>query len=355
MQKSIPCTLMRSGTSRGPFFLKNWLPEKTEERDALLLKVMGTSHPLQINGLGGGSTLTNKVAIVSKSTQPDCDVDYLFAQITVDSNTVDTRTNCGNMLAGVGPFAIEQGLVNAKNTETKVRVYNINTKSKTDLVVSTPDEKVIYTGDVLIDGVSDCAAPIYLNFKTMLGGITGKLFPTGQRKEKILGVDVTCIDAAQLMVLMDSHQLNLRGDEMPDELHADKALLEKIHAIRHEAAARMGLGDITDSVLPKPVLIGRTDAWNIVNSRYFTPKVCHAAHAATGAVGIAISTLMPGTLCHQDGIKIENKNHIYIAHPSGKIEVCVDYDHSLNDLECITNASMIRTARKIFEGHVFLD
>jgi 2-methylaconitate cis-trans-isomerase PrpF len=354
MNKSIPCTLMRSGTSRGPFFLKDWLPEKEQQRDAMLLSIMGAPHSLQISGLGGGSSLTNKVAIVSKSTQPDCDVDYLFAQVSVESNTVDTKPNCGNMLAGVGPFAIEQGLVVPQTAQTCVRVYNINTRSKTDLLVCTPQGKVAYEGDVLIDGVLDPAAPIYLNFKQMLGSSTGQLFPTGQLKQQILGVDVTCIDAAQLMVLIDSQQLGLQGNETPSQLHANTDVLAKIRDIRLIAAQAMGLGDITHSVLPKPVLIGKTNDWRLINSRYFTPHVCHSAHAATGAVGIAIAALINGTVVFHESTKIENKNHISIAHPSGKIEISVDYNSNRHGFEKITNASLIRTAKKIFEGQVFL-
>ena len=203
MNKTIPCILMRSGTSRGPFFLKDWLPSDPHERDRLLLKIMGSPHELQIGGIGGGSSLTSKVAIISKSAQHDCDVDYLFAQVVVDSEIVDTQPNCGNMLAGVGPFSIEQGLVPATSGLTSVRVYNVNTKSKTEILVPTPHGHVEYAGDVLIDGVLEPAAPIYLKFEEMLGGITGKVFPTGHSKDCILGVDVTCIDAAQLMVLID--------------------------------------------------------------------------------------------------------------------------------------------------------
>lgn len=324
-------------------------------RDQLLLQVMGSPHALQISGLGGGSTLTNKVAIISKSSQPDCDVDYLFAQISVDSNTVDTKPNCGNMLAGVGPFAIEQGLVKADQSQTLVRVYNINTKSKTDLVVCTPEGRVEYSGDVLIDGVLDPAAPIYLNFKKMMGGVTGSIFPTRERKEKILDVDVTCIDAAQLMVLIDSQQLGLKGNEAPEALHQDHALMEKIKQIRAIAAERMGLGDVSNSVLPKPVLVGATENWNVINSRYFTPKVCHTSHAATGAVGLAIAALIEGTILFKGHANIRSKNNIFISHPSGRIEVCVDYENSKDDFERITNVSLVRTVKKIFEGQVFID
>lgn len=345
---------MRSGTSRGPFFLQEWLPNNASERDDVLLKIMGAPHALQISGLGGGSTLTNKVAIVSKSSQPDCDVDYLFAQISVDSNTVDTAPNCGNMLAGVGPFAIEQGLVNPSSAQTLVRVYNVNTRSKTELVVPTPEGQVKYSGDVLIDGVLDPAAPIYLNFKQVLGGVTGKVFPTGLRKQRFQGVEVSCIDAAQLMVLIDSQQLGLQGTETPEQLHANTVLMECIHTIRCEAAEAMGLGDISNSVLPKPVLIGKTDDWRVINSRYFTPKVCHSAHAATGAVGIAIAALIEGTVVYQCNADIAKKNNISIAHPSGKIAVCVDYDTQRNDFEKITNVSLVRTVKKIFEGRVFV-
>ena len=204
MNRAIPCVLMRAGTSRGPFFLREWLPADDRERDEALIGAIGASDLLQVDGVGGGSTLTSKVAIVSKSSQPGCDVDYLFAQVGVGQKSVDTRPNCGNMLSGVGPFAIEQGLVPARDGETTVRVFNVNTRSRIDVKVLTPDRRVTYDGETGIDGVAGTAAPIRLDFLDAWGAVTGSLFPTGRRIDTIEGVQVTCIDAAMPLVIVQA-------------------------------------------------------------------------------------------------------------------------------------------------------
>src|SRR5436190_11576716 len=196
MSRVLPCVLMRAGTSRGPFFLREWLPRDDAERDEALIGAIGASDLLQVDGVGGGSTLTSKVAIVSKSSQPGCDVDYLFAQVGVGQKSVDTRPNCGNMLSGVGPFAVEQGLVPAQDGETTVRVFNVNTRSRIDVTVLTADRRVTYDGEPGIDGVAGTAAPIRLNFLDAWGAVTGSVFPTGGRIDAIDGPEVTCIDAA---------------------------------------------------------------------------------------------------------------------------------------------------------------
>src|SRR5512132_3091334 len=224
MNRVIPCVLMRAGTSRGPFFLRDWLPADEAERDEALIGAIGASDLLQVDGVGGGSTLTSKVAIVSRSSQPGCDVDYLFAQVGVGRKSVDTRPNCGNMLSGVAPFAIEQGLVTARDGETTVRVFNVNTRSRIDVTVLTPGGRVRYDGDTGIDGVAGTAAPIRLNFLDAWGSVTGSLFPTGRRIDRIDGIELTCIDAAMPLVIMHARELGLTGRETPDELDANRPL-----------------------------------------------------------------------------------------------------------------------------------
>ena len=205
--RTVPCVLMRAGTSRGPFFLRDWLPADERARDEALIGAIGASDLLQLDGVGGGSTLTSKVAIVSPSDQPGCDVDYLFAQVGVGQRSVDTSPNCGNMLAGVGPFAIEQGLVPAVDGTTTVRVYNVNTRSRIDVTVQTPGRRVTYAGAARIDGVAGTAAPIRLNFLDAWGAVTGSVFPTGQRIDVIDGVEVTCLDAAMPLMIIRAGDL----------------------------------------------------------------------------------------------------------------------------------------------------
>src|SRR5919107_3059720 len=266
MNRVIPCVLMRAGTSRGPFFLRDWLPADDTDRDEALIGAIGASDLLQVDGVGGGSTLTSKVAIVSKSTEPGCDVDYLFAQVGVGQRSVDTRPNCGNMLAGVAPFALEQGLVPAGDETTTVRVFNVNTRSRIDVTVQTPGRRVTYAGEARIDGVAGTAAPIRLDFLDAWGATTGSVFPTGKRIDVIEGVEVTCIDAAMPLMIIRARDLGVTGRETPDQLDADTSLLERLESLRRTAGRLMGLGEVTDKVIPKPVIVSAGDEEHSITS-----------------------------------------------------------------------------------------
>ncbi len=352
MKTTTPCVLMRAGTSRGPFFLKEWLPEAIEDRDHVLISAIGAGHATQINGLGGGTTLTSKVAIVSKSDRDDCDVDYLFAQVGVAEAVVDTRPNCGNMLAGVGPFAIEQGLVSPVEGETLVRVFNVNTNARIDVIVKTNNGKVIYDGDVAIDGVPGTGAPVYLSFLDAWGAVTGKVFPTGNRVDVIDGIEVTCIDAAMPMVMMRAEAMGLKGTETSADLDAHPGLIDRLNDIRLKAGQLMGLGDVTDSVIPKPVLLGKHDDELAIHSRYFTPKKCHTSHAVTGAIGLASAFVLPGTVANKSDIP-PGDHVVNICHPSGKIQIALKV--KLNEGEiALERASVVRTVRKIMQGDLVI-
>jgi 2-methylaconitate cis-trans-isomerase PrpF/tripartite-type tricarboxylate transporter receptor subunit TctC len=352
MKRAIPCVLMRAGTSRGPFFLRDWLPADDTARDEALIGAIGASDLLQVDGVGGGSTLTSKVAIVSKSSEPGCDVDYLFAQVGVGQRSVDTRPNCGNMLSGVAPFAIEQGLVPARDGETTVRVFNVNTRSRIDVTVLTPEGRVTYDGETGIDGVAGTAAPIRLNFLDAWGSVTGSVFPTGHRIDRIDGIEVTCIDAAMPLVIMRARDLGLSGREAPAELDANLALLARIEAIRLAAGAAMGLGDVSGSVVPKPVIASDGDSDSSITSRYFTPRRCHASHAVTGAIGVATAFALPGTVVSGDegrpGARV-----ISVLHPQGRIDVEVAIEGAGPEAR-IQRAALVRTARKILQGELHL-
>lgn len=352
MGKSIPCVLMRAGTSRGPFFLREWLPEGDEARDQALIGAIGASDPLQLDGVGGGSTLNSKVAIVSRSTQPGCDLDYLFAQVGVGHRSVDTRPNCGNMLSGVAPFAIEQGLVAARDGTTSVRVYNVNTGSRIDVTVRTPGGRVTYEGDARIDGVAGTAAPILLNFLDAWGAVTGRVFPTGNRIDTIDGVEVTCIDAAMPLMIVRASDLGLTGREKPAVLDADTALLERLEALRLQAGRMMGLGDVSNSVIPKPVLVSAGDSPDSVTSRYFTPRRCHASHAVTGAIGVASAFALPGTVASSIA-RASGRHALVVLHPAGQIDVEVELKGS-GDEATVERAALVRTARKIMQGELHL-
>ena len=352
MNRVIPCVLMRAGTSRGPFFLRDWLPQDQAARDEALIGAIGASDLLQVDGVGGGSTLTSKVAIVSKSAQPGCDVDYLFAQVGVGQKSVDTRPNCGNMLSGVAPFAIEQGLVSAQDGETTVRVFNVNTRSRIDVTVLTPNRRVSYDGETGIDGVAGTAAPIRLNFLDAWGAVTGSVFPTGRRIDVIDGLEVTCIDAAMPLVIMRARDLGLTGRETPAELEADRELMARIETLRCAAGHAMGLGDVSNSVIPKPVIASDGDDANSITSRYFTPRRCHASHAVTGAIGVATAFALPGTVVSGDTGR-SGVRRIAVLHPQGRIDVEVTLE-GVGDEARIQRAALVRTARKILQGELHI-
>jgi 2-methylaconitate cis-trans-isomerase PrpF/tripartite-type tricarboxylate transporter receptor subunit TctC len=343
---------MRAGTSRGPFFLREWLPADEATRDETLIGAIGASDLLQLDGVGGGSTLTSKVAIVSRSLESGCDVDYLFAQVGVGQRSVDTRPNCGNMLAGVAPFAIEQGLVPARGDTTTVRVFNLNTKSRIDVTVQTPAGRVTYEGTTRIDGVAGTAAPIRLNFLDAWGAVTGKVFPTGRRIDVVDGAEVTCIDAAMPLVIMRARDLGVTGRETPALLDANEPLLEKIERVRRIAGRLMGLGDVANSVVPKPVLVSEGDSADSVTSRYFTPRRCHASHAVTGAIGVATAFALPGTVASR-GEPVACTRNIAVLHPQGRIDIEVEIDGS-GAAARVLHAALLRTARKILRGDLHL-
>jgi tripartite-type tricarboxylate transporter receptor subunit TctC len=256
------------------------------------------------------------------------------------------------MLSGVGPFAIEQGLVPAPDGETTVRVFNVNTRSRIDVTVLTPGQRVTYDGETGIDGVAGTAAPIRMNFLDAWGAVTGSLFPTGQRIDTIEGVQLTCIDAAMPLMIMRASDLGLTGREFPDELDTDRPLLERIEALRRAAGEAMGLGDVSDSVIPKPVIASDGDDANSITSRYFTPRRCHASHAVTGAIGVATAFALPGTVVSgatgRPGVRA-----ISVLHPQGRIDVEVAVE-GLGAEARVQRAALVRTARKILQGELHI-
>lgn len=349
---NIPCVLMRGGTSKGPVILASDLPDNIQERDIVLLNLMGAGHELEIDGIGGGSPQTSKVAIVSASDSPDADIDYLFVQVMVKERRVDTTPNCGNMLCAVGPFAIEKGLVAPKNPVTTVRIRNLNTGTLVNVEVQTPDFKVTYDGDTQIDGVPGSAAPIGLTFLNSAGCKTGKLLPTGNTIDVFDGIEVTCIDMAMPMILIDAHQMGKMGGESPSELDFDLVFMQRLEKIRLKAGAAMGFGDVTGKVIPKPVLLSKPTEGGTIKVRYFMPHNCHKSLAITGSIGISTATIIKGSVAQ----KIISSQPEYaltsivtIEHPSGKITVSLLKDG--NQIEN-TQAAVLRTARKLFEGNV---
>ncbi len=354
MQTKIPCVLMRGGTSKGPFFLASDLPSDTRKRDEVLIAAMGTPHEIQIDGIGGGNPLSSKVAIISKSSQPGADVDYLFAQVLVSERIVDTKPNCGNMLVAVGPFAIEAGLIAARPGETPVRIYNTNTHSLVEAIIETPEGVVNYEGDIEIAGVPGSAAPVKINFDSAVGAVTGKLLPTGKPVDSIDGIDVSCVDVAMPMILMAAEQLGKTGHETPAELDADRQLYERMEAIRRKAGGVMGMGDVSKLVVPKIGLLSRPRHGGTIASRYFVPDSCHTAHAVTGTVCVASACAIPGTVAHRLApLSRAPQGIVRIEHPSGIIDLDLDVDFSTSPPQ-MRRAALIRTARRLFQGEVLI-
>ena len=345
----IPCVLMRGGTSRGPFFMASDLPTSRRERDEVLLSALGSGHELQVDGIGGGNPLTSKVAMVGPSSRPDADVDYLFAQVTVAERIVDTSPNCGNMLSAVGPFAIEQGIVPAGPQETVVRVHNVNTGKVVEATVQTPGGRVTYDGDAVIDGVPGTAAPILLTFLDAAGAKTGRLLPTGSVRDVIDGIEVTCIDAAVPLVVMRARDLGKTAREAPADLDGDRAFMDRFEAIRREAGRMMGLGDVSGLVIPKPVLVAASQEAGSVTARYFMPHACHKAFAVTGAVGLATAIGTPGTIAAELSTGGATPRRLAVEHPSGRLTLQVEQREG----EIAPRVSVLRTARRLFEGTVF--
>jgi 2-methylaconitate cis-trans-isomerase PrpF len=345
---------MRGGTSKGPFFLASDLPGEEGLRNKVLLSIMGSPDRRQIDGLGGGDSLTSKVVLVSASTRPGIDVEYLFAQIGIDTEMVDTSANCGNMLAGVGPFAIEKGLVKAMSPTTTVRIFNLNTGKVVEAFVPTPGSYLTYDGEVQIDGVPGKGAGIVLNFLDAAGAKTGKLLPTGNVLDVIDGVPVSCIDYSSPIVFLAAQSVGKSGYESKQELDVDRDFLRTLERIRLQAALRMGLGDAAGKVLPKIALLAPSARNGSITSRYFVPWNCHAAHAVTGALCLAAACHIPGSVASEIArLDPGSPDAVVIEHPSGRIEVRVKIRPENTDrMPVIERAGIVRTARPIVSGVV---
>ena len=287
MSDGIPCMWMRGGTSKGGYFLVDNLPTDTAKRDAVLLLAMGSPDVRQIDGMGGADPLTSKVAVVRKSTRVDVDVDYLFLQVFVDQPIVTDAQNCGNILAGVGPFAIERGLVAANNGETPVSIYMENTGQIAVAKVQTPNSVVSYTGEAQIDGVPGGAAPVLLTFQDTVGSSCGALLPTGNAVDVIEGIRVTMIDNGMPCVVMRAAEIGITGQEEPEDLEANTILLKKLEKIRLACGFLMNLGDVSSKTVPKMTMVSAAQDGGAISTRTFIPHRCHKTIGVLGAVSVA--------------------------------------------------------------------
>jgi len=353
MVSGIRCMLMRGGSSKGAYFLASDLPEDTLQRDDLLLRVMGSPDPRQVDGIGGAHPLTSKVAIVQRSAAPDADVDFLFAQVGVDKALVDTTPNCGNILAGVGPFAIERFLVAASDPVTRVRVRTVNTGTLAELVVSTPGGRVSYEGPERIDGVPGTAAAIPINFLDASGSVCGSLLPTGNVVDLIRGVEATCIDNGMPVVILRASDFGFSGEETCTEIEAATEALHRIEVVRREAAVRMGMGDVADAVVPKVSLVSRATAGGAIRTHNLIPRRCHASIGVFAAVSVATACVLSGSAAHRLAcLPSGSVMRLKIEHPGGEFEVRLELGGSAKS-PTVERAGLVRTARALFDGMVF--
>ena len=341
---------MRGGTSKGGYFLAEDLPAEQTARDAFLLRIMGSPDTRQIDGMGGGDPLTSKVAIVKKSTREGVDVDYLFLQVFVDQAIVTDAQNCGNILAGVGPFAVERGLVTASDGETRVAIYMENTGQIAIATVQTPGRKVRYDGEARIDGVPGTSAPIPLEFRETAGSSCGALLPTGNAADEVEGVRVTLIDNGMPCVVMKAEDVGVTGYEDRDTLDNDAALKARIEKIRLAVGERMNLGDVTEKSVPKIMLVAPPRNGGAVTVRSFIPHRAHASIGVLGAVSVASACLITGSPAAEvASIPHGSRKTLSVEHPTGETTCVIELDDSGN----VTSAAMLRTARKLMDGEIF--
>ena len=349
VQPSAPCIWMRGGTSKGGYFLKEDLPVQEADRDAFLLRVMGTPDDRQIDGMGGADPLTSKVAIVSKSAREGVDVDYLFLQVGVDKALVSDAQNCGNILAGVGPFAIERGLVSAQSDETPVSIFMENTQQIAVAKVQTPNGCVNYQGDATIDGVPGTAAPIPLEFKDTAGSTCGALLPTGNAVDVVNDVKVTMIDNGMPCVVLAASDMGITGLESREELEANQALRERLEALRLACGPLMNLGDVSAKTIPKMTMTSVAENGGAISTRTFIPHRCHASIGVLGAVSVATACLIEGSAAHElASIPDGDKKSMPIEHPIGETTIVATMENG-----SVKSAAILRTANKLMDGDVF--
>ena len=355
MLRAIPSTLMRGGTSKALYFHASDLPQSVRARDRVLLAAMGSPDPRQIDGVGGAHPLTSKVAVIGPGSRADADVDYLFLQVVVDKAEVSDSQNCGNILAGVGPWAIEHGLVRITGASTPVRIHMLNTGSVAVAHVPTPRGAVEYEGDARIDGVPGSAAAIPIDFLDVAGSSCGRLFPTGSNIDRIEGIEVTCIDNGMPVVLMRAADLGKRGDESPEELERDAALTARVERLRLSVGPKMNLGDVARKTVPKMCLISEARHGGSLNTRTFIPHRVHEAIGVLGAVSVATACVTPGSVAAQvAGLSPSSGlQRLEIEHPTGFFTV--EMDVTVDGASVTVNRSaLLRTARKLMEGKVFV-
>lgn len=360
-QVAIPCSVMRGGTSKGLYFLASDLPADPAARNRVLLAAMGSPDEREIDGMGGGHPLTSKVAVVSKSDRPGIDVDYLFLQVWPDRAEVSDQQNCGNILAGVAPYAIESGLVSAQSDVTPVTIYMVNTDSKATAFIETPGGKVNYAGSAKIDGVPGTHAPVNINFEDVAGSSCGALLPTGSAVDRIVtesfpaGVEVTCIDNGMPVVCLNAAEFGISGYETPAELEGNANLRGLVEEVRLAVGPLMNLGDVSNKTVPKMSLLAPARKGGLVSTRTFIPHRVHESIGVLGAVSVATACMLEGSLANRVAGLTEANGSVLVEveHPTGFFTVQMEIDNS-DETPVVTKSALLRTARMLMSGNVFV-
>jgi 4-oxalomesaconate tautomerase len=354
-QRAVPCAVMRGGTSKGLYFVAHDLPSDRDARDRFLLAAMGSPDVREIDGMGGGHPLTSKVAVVSKSERPGIDVDYLFLQVWPDRAEVSDTQNCGNILAGVGPFAIETGLVSARDGVTPVSIFMVNTDSKATAFVETPGGVVNYAGDARIDGVPGTHAPITINFEDVAGSSCGSLLPTGNAVDIVEGIEVTAIDNGMPVVCLNAADFGISGYETPAELEANDILRARVEAIRLAVGPLMNLGDVTNKTVPKMSLLAPARDGGLVSTRTFIPHRVHESIGVLGAVSVATACMIDGSVAAKiAGLGTVGATlDVEVEHPTGFFTVSMEVD-TASGTPVVTKSALLRTARMLMRGDVYV-
>ena len=350
MSDGVRAMWMRGGTSKGGYFLHDDLPEDKLSRDAFLMSIMGSPDIRQIDGMGGGDPLTSKIALVKKSDRDGIDIDYLFLQVYVDQSIVTDAQNCGNILAGVAPFAIERDLVAARNGTTSVTIFMENTGQTAVALVSTPSGTVEYAGAAKIDGVPGRAAPISIEFKDTAGSSCGALLPTGNIKDVVDGIEVTMVDNGMPCVVLRAKDVAITGHETPEVLEKNDALVARLEAIRLACGPMMNLGDVTKKSVPKMTMVSKPENGGAISTRTFIPHRCHKTIGVLGAVSVATACLLRGSTAYELADTGNGKQRsMAVEHPTGEMTVVA----SLDEAGEVVSAAILRTARKLMDGKVF--
>ena len=354
MERAVRCMAMRGGTSKGLYFLSDDLPSDIPTRDAVLLAAMGSPDIRQIDGMGGADPLTSKIAVVSKPSRDDADVDYLFLQCVVDEPRIDPSQNCGNILAGIAAFAVLRGIVQPQGDITRVRIHMVNTSNVAVATIETPGGVPNFDGTARIDGVPGTHAPVLLDFLDVAGSTCGALLPTGHAKDVVNGVEVTCIDNGMPVVLMRASDFGITGAETPEEMEANAELRKKVEDLRLAVGPMMNLGDVTKKTVPKMCLISPPLAGGAVNTRNFIPHRVHKTIGVLGAVSVATACVLPGSVA--EGIAVLPKDgplRLDVEHPTGFFTVDLEVTHEAGELK-VRRSALLRTARRLMDGFVYV-